>query len=82
MTITADDKDDPNTDNTKVFYEIKEIIQISNETIKPAEECPILFKVKTVDQKHAEISTNCHLKGYYGIWALKLYVRLNFEAIF
>ncbi|XP_051174171.1 protein dachsous-like [Leptopilina boulardi] len=75
LTITADDKDDPNTDNTKVFYEIKEIIQINNQAIKSNVECSNLFKVTTVNKKHAEISTNCHLKGYYGIWALKLYVQ-------
>ncbi|XP_043480675.1 cadherin-23-like isoform X2 [Leptopilina heterotoma] len=75
LTITADDKDDPNTVNTKVFYEIKEIIQISNHTVTPQENWPVLFKVKTVNQKNAEIRTNCHLKGYYGVWGVKLYVQ-------
>ena len=74
--MTAEDRDDPNTVNTKVFYEIKEVVKADNEISNLAEDCPILFKVKTLKQKHAEISTNCHLKGYYGIWALTLFVSL------
>lgn len=76
LTVTADDRDDPNSVNTKVFYEIKEVVKADDKMSNLTEDCPILFKVKTIKKKYAEISTNCHLKGYYGIWSLKLYVSL------
>ena len=82
LSVTATDLDDPNTINTKVFYEIKDVIKIDNEKSKPREDCRVLFKVQTIEQKHAEIITNCHLKGFYGVWALELYVskfQLHYE---
>lgn len=75
LTVTADDRDDPKTNNTKVFYMIKNITSSNGGAYDRLEEnCNPLFSVKTINEATAEIFTNCHLKGYYGRWSIELYV--------
>ncbi|XP_015127857.1 cadherin EGF LAG seven-pass G-type receptor 1 [Diachasma alloeum] len=74
LKITADDKDDPATDNTKVSYKI-----LSNSLVDGNSEvqknCGNLFSMETEELKSAIISAARDLKGCYGTWKVEVYAQ-------
>ncbi|XP_012257858.2 protocadherin Fat 4-like isoform X2 [Athalia rosae] len=74
LTVTAVDHDQPGTNNTRVFYEIRSVTR-TDKTAVFNDDCPIPFKVETQDDSDALIYANCDLKGYYGTWAIELYAQ-------
>ncbi|XP_015518045.2 protocadherin Fat 4 [Neodiprion lecontei] len=72
LTVVAEDYDEPNTDNTRVFYEILSVTPEDNSTVLD-DDCAVPFMVETQNQTTALIYANCSLKGYYGTWAVELY---------
>lgn len=75
FTVIAEDRDDPTTNNTKVFYEIRNISSADGTDVEPSKDCAKLFEVKTREQKEADIFANCDLRGYYGSWNVELYAQ-------
>lgn len=47
-----------------------------HEDLNDAEKCEAPFKLSTSNFKLAQISTNRDLYGCYGLWALKIHVRI------
>ncbi|KAK0078156.1 hypothetical protein PV325_002927 [Microctonus aethiopoides] len=74
--ISAEDYDDPLTENTKINYKLLSTKFITddfgNEIV---EKCATPFKVETVNFKYAEIYTTQGLRGCYGTWAIELYAQ-------
>ncbi|XP_015604477.1 protocadherin-like wing polarity protein stan isoform X2 [Cephus cinctus] len=75
LTVVATDADKPDTNNTRVFYEILSVTAVNDTGIEIGDDCNELFRVETYNQTDALVYANCDLKGYYGTWSLELYVQ-------
>ncbi|XP_063995154.1 protocadherin Fat 4-like [Diachasmimorpha longicaudata] len=74
LTITADDKDDPATVNTRVSYKILSN-SLADGNTEVEKNCENLFSLETVELKSATISAGRNLKGCYGTWKLEVYAQ-------
>ncbi|XP_074096384.1 cadherin-AgCad1-like isoform X3 [Cotesia typhae] len=72
--ITAEDYDDPDTNNTKVMYKILNNSLITTDYQYP-ESCKNPFKLITENLKEARILTDRNLSRCYGTWAVTIYAQ-------
>lgn len=72
LTIEAQDFDDPETENTKVTYQLLSQFKIDDET---DENCEEPFKVVTENLKQAHVFSVRDLRSCFGVWAVELYAQ-------
>ncbi|CAG9135951.1 unnamed protein product [Plutella xylostella] len=65
--IEAPDRDEPNTDNSRVQYEILDLSLVNRDL-----ELPELFTMVNLDNKTGELETTMPLKGFWGTYDIHI----------